>query len=281
MPLQDKVVTYDTRKMTYAELVRTIPRRLYKYRPINQYALDGLQNHTLWFSSPGEFNDPFDCNVFCFIGRNKRDFEDRLEAFFSRDKTIASLFGKSTAGWRTKNKILMDIFRYFYSSRTHICCLSETCDNVLMWSHYADQHAGMCLVFNSHKAGLIRDNVLPVQYYKRYPSNLVDARKIDTLESLVKQLLAAKSSAWSYEQEWRAFMLNESGDDADNVKGALYQYAPTLLSGVVFGINTSSSDIEQVKSALARGKFTQRVNLYQARAVKDDFTIDVRKIGHV
>lgn len=279
MPVQDEVVMYDTRNMTYAELVRTIPRRLYKYRPINQYALDGLQNHTLWFSSPGEFNDPFDCNVSCFIGRNRQDFEERLGAFLGDG--LVSLLDKSPAGWRTKNKILMDIFRYFYSSRTHICCLSETCDNVLMWSHYADQHAGMCLVFNSHKAGLIRDNVVPVQYYKRYPSNLVDARKIDTLGSLVKQLLAAKSSAWSYEQEWRAFVVNDSKVDVDNVKGALYKYDPSLLSGVVFGINTSSSDIELVKSALAKGRFPQRVNLYQARAVKDDFTIDVRKIGHV
>ena len=279
MPVQDEVVTYDTRNMTYAELVRKIPRRLYKYRPINQYALDGLQNHTLWFSSPGEFNDPFDCNVSCFIGRNRQDFEERLGAFLGDG--LVSLLDKSPAGWRKKNEILMDIFRDFYSSKILICCLSVTCDNVLMWSHYAAQHKGMCLVFNSHKAGLIRDNVLPVQYYKRYPSNLVDARKIDTLESLVKQLLAAKSSAWSYEQEWRAFMLNESGGDADNVKGALYQYDPALLAGVVFGINTSSSDIERVKSALAKGKFPQRVNLYQARAVKDDFTIDVRKIGHV
>lgn len=279
MPLQDKVVTYDTRKMTYAELVRTIPRRLYKYQRINLNAIDGLRNHTLWFSSPGEFNDPFDCNVSCFIGRNRQDFEERLGAFFGGG--LVRLLGKIPAGWRKKNKILMDIFRYFYSSRTHICCLSETCDNVLMWSHYADQHAGMCPVFNSHKAGLIRDNVVPVQYYKRYPSNLVDARKIDTLESLVKQLLAAKSSAWSYEQEWRAFVVNDSKADVDNVKGALYKYDPSLLSGVVFGINTSSSDIELVKSALAKGKFPQRVNLYQARAVKDDFTIDVRKIGHV
>ena len=132
-------------------------------------------------------------------------------------------------------------------------------------------------MFNSHKAGLIRDNVLPVQYYDRYPSDLVDARRIDDLEMLMKQLLAAKSSAWAYEREWRAFMVNDG--TAEDTKGAFYQYDPSLLSGVVFGIKTNPSDIELVKTAIAEGKFPHRIKLYQARAVKDDFTIAIRKIG--
>lgn len=267
--------------MTYAELVRKIPRRLYKYQCINKDNLDGLRNHALWFSSPKNFNDPFDCNVSCFLGRNRRDFEDRLETFFKRDSAIVSLFGKSTARWRIKNQILMDIFRLFYYRRTFICSLSETCDNVLMWSHYANKNAGMCLVFNSHKAGLVRDNVVPVQYYDRYPSNLVDARRIDDLGMLTKQLLASKSSDWSYEREWRAFMVNNNSGDADEMKGALYKYDPSLLSGVVLGINTKSSDIEQVKLAIAKGKFPRRINLYKARENKDSFSIAVRKIGSV
>lgn len=267
--------------MTYAELVRKIPRRLYKYQCINKDNLDGLRNHALWFSSPEKFNDPFDCNVSCFLGRNKRDFEDRLETFFERDSAIARLFGKSTARWRIKNQILMDIFRLFYYRRTFICSLSETCDNVLMWSHYANKNAGMCLVFNSHKAGLIRDNVVPVQYYDRYPSNLVDARRIDDLGMLTKQLLASKSSDWSYEREWRAFMVNNNSGDADEMKGALYKYDPSLLSGVVLGINTKSSDIELVKVAITKGKFPRRINLYKARENKDSFSIAVRKIGSV
>lgn len=281
MSRQNEVIMYDTRNMTYAELVRKIPRRLYKYQCINKDNLDGLRNHALWFSSPKNFNDPFDCNVSCFLGRNKRDFEDRLETFFKRDSAIVSLFGKSTARWRIKNQILMDIFRLFYYRRTFICSLSETCDNVLMWSHYANKNAGMCLVFNSHKAGLVRDNVVPVQYYDRYPSNLVDARRIDDLGMLTKQLLASKSSDWSYEREWRAFMVNNNSGDADEMKGALYKYDPSLLSGVVLGINTKSSDIEQVKLAIAKGKFPRRINLYKARENKDSFSIAVRKIGSV
>lgn len=281
MSRQNEVIMYDTRNMTYAELVRKIPRRLYKYQCINKDNLDGLRNHALWFSSPENFNDPFDCNVSCFLGRNRRDFEDRLETFFKRDSAIVSLFGKSTARWRIKNQILMDIFRLFYYRRTFICSLSETCDNVLMWSHYANKNAGMCLVFNSHKAGLVRDNVVPVQYYDRYPSDLVDARRIDDLGMLTKQLLASKSSDWSYEREWRAFMVNNNSGDADEMKGALYKYDPSLLSGVVLGINTKSSDIELVKFAITKGEFPRRINLYKARENKDSFSIAVRKIGSV
>jgi hypothetical protein len=36
---------------------------LYKYRAINDYALEGLRNEKLWISRPNSFNDPFDCNT--------------------------------------------------------------------------------------------------------------------------------------------------------------------------------------------------------------------------
>ena len=106
LELQDEVATYDTRNMTYAELVRTIPRRLCKYQSIKPNALDGLRNHALWFSSPDRFNDPFDCDVSCFIGRNRRDFEDRLEAFFrhSQENAISRKLSKSAKGWKKKER---------------------------------------------------------------------------------------------------------------------------------------------------------------------------------
>lgn len=38
-------------------------KSLYKYRAINDYALEGLRNEKLWVSQPNSFDDPFDCNT--------------------------------------------------------------------------------------------------------------------------------------------------------------------------------------------------------------------------
>lgn len=273
-----RTVRGDTRSMTYAEIVRMIPRRMYKYQPIKPNTLDGLRNHRLWFSSPARFNDPFDCNVSCFLGRNKQDFEDRLESFFGPSDEMARMLKRSGAGWRQKNEALMLMLRFIYSRKIHVSALSTEWDNTLMWSHYANRHKGMCLVFDSYKSGLIRDNVLPVQYFAKYPAYLVDARRIDNLEMLLKQLLAVKSSEWEYEHEWRAFMVNEK-NDRKSIKGALHEYDPSLLLGIVFGINTSPSDRKKVEKALAQRSSRPHVRLYQARAVQGDFKIAVREMN--
>lgn len=265
------------RTMTYPEIVRMIPRRMYKYQQINPNTLDGLRNHRLWFSAPERFNDPFDCKVSCFLGRNKQDFETRLESFFGPSDPMARLLKKSDAGWQQKNEALMLCFHQFYSRTIHVCALSTEWDNVLMWSHYANQHKGMCLVFDSYKAGLIRDNVVPVQYFAKYPAYLVDARRIGNLEMLAKQLLAVKSAEWEYEHEWRAFMVNEKNDRKSS-KGALHEYDPSLLVGIVFGINTSPAARKKVEKALAQRSSRSHVKLYQARAVQGDFRISVREI---
>ena len=267
----------DTRTMTYAEIVRMIPRRMYKYQQIKPNTLDGLRNHRLWFSSPARFNDPFDCNVSCFLGRNKQDFESRLESFFGPSDAMVRMLKKSEAGWRHKNEALMLMLRFIYSRKIHVCSLSTEWDNMLMWSHYAKQHTGMCLVFDSYKAGLIRDNVLPVQYFAKYPAYLVDARRIGNLEMLAKQLLAVKSSEWEYEHEWRAFMVNEK-NDRKSVKGSLHEYDPSLLIGIVFGINTSPAARKKVEKALEQRSSRPHVRLYQARAVQGDFRIAIQEI---
>lgn len=44
---------------------------IYRLRPINEYTLDELNNHYLWFSKPSAFNDVEDANIALFIEKNK------------------------------------------------------------------------------------------------------------------------------------------------------------------------------------------------------------------
>ena len=44
-------------------LENTNKGKLYKYRHVNNYALDNLKNNTLFCASPSTFNDPFDCKI--------------------------------------------------------------------------------------------------------------------------------------------------------------------------------------------------------------------------
>jgi len=45
-------------------------------------------------------------------------------------------------------------------------CLTPFADNTLMWSHYADNHRGICLEFG--KDNPLIEKARPVRYCKRY-----------------------------------------------------------------------------------------------------------------
>jgi len=54
---------------------------IYRYRSIDDHTIEGLKNNEFYFSSPKEFNDPFDC-------KSKFTFRDCTDAdwkvFFNR-----------------------------------------------------------------------------------------------------------------------------------------------------------------------------------------------------
>lgn len=48
---------------THNLLLEDCGGKLYKYMPFRDYTISSLQNNTLHFSSPADFNDPFDCKI--------------------------------------------------------------------------------------------------------------------------------------------------------------------------------------------------------------------------
>lgn len=86
---------------------------------------------------------------------------------------------------------------------TYICSLSKNCDNMLMWSHYANGHTGCCIEISetSKKEDLqVRD----IEYRNR---------EVDLNEDIqdVYDVLSVKSSLWKYEDEIRYFRQENNG----------------------------------------------------------------------
>ena len=80
-------------------------------------------------------------------------------------------------------------------------CMSKAIDEPLLWSHYADKHKGMALVFN-----LPEDSgIIEVTYGRNRVSIDLDnnAEPGPALERGFNQLLGNKYEAWRYEQEAR------------------------------------------------------------------------------
>jgi len=162
------------------------PNSLYKFYSNTPFSLDSLSKGYFYFSSPRNFNDPFDCLT-------------NREKFILRG-------GKGIT---------------LHRENLGVCCFSIEHNNPLMWGHYTKHYQGFCLKFKNQSL-LTGNNMIKdyVSYLKLYePSNqnlskvLSEVEKIglslNETELIQKILLmqfeyCSKYYDWQYEQEYRA-----------------------------------------------------------------------------
>ena len=114
-----------------------------------------------------------------------------------------------------------------------VFCVSAKHDDILMWSHYADHHRGICLEFDG--GGKFAAHAQPVRYSKeRVPINPYR----DSADTMLEKAMLTKSSHWAYESEWR-LLSYRSGP-------SVVQFRPENLTGIVIGAMASAATIDKV-----------------------------------
>jgi len=86
-----------------------------------------------------------------------------------------------------------------------VICFSEKPDEILMWSHYSDNHKGICLEFTAEKGTDLSnlDKNHKVEYLAEYPRlMLTDFVNNDLAKASIK-VMWTKAKIWEYENEWR------------------------------------------------------------------------------
>lgn len=151
-----------------------------------------------------------------------------------------------------------------------ILCLSELKDVTSMWLHYANSYQGAVLEFECvdqlDGAFLV---ARPVSYQDTPPAiadkqvwaRCMLGRGEKTYYDLFTEYQYVKTTAWSYEREWRIVSLarpGESGLFAD------YEFYPRELTGIYLGMCCSEEDQTDILSLLTHG--LEHVLAYRARA---------------
>ena len=84
-------------------------------------------------------------------------------------------------------------------------CASLVNDSILMWSHYADNHTGVVLAFDTTQEPFSAINkacVLTVNYSDKKP-DYYHFHKTPAFQKELFSVASTKASAWSYEREIR------------------------------------------------------------------------------
>ncbi len=124
---------------------------------------------------------------------------------------------------------------------------------MLMWTHYAGQHSGICLEFS-------RESILnafwlffPVIYDKPIAYSDILRKGAGHFKYLDKNLLKQylyKTKDWSYEKEWRAVlsMVYECEKFSEDTKGFLSR--EIVPSRIFLGSNMCESDKNFIKKVV-------------------------------
>lgn len=139
---------------------------LYRYRiPVEQNIL-ALEEDRLYFSTPSNFNDPYDNLIFInsdkIVGEVYGNLIGGMDAYLEKlrlkDPAIANWMIKNWKDEKQRNLMIenhidtvyacIDAIRKGIRNNPKVICFSSCYDSMLMWSHYAQNHQGFVLVYD-------------------------------------------------------------------------------------------------------------------------------------
>ncbi len=273
------------------EKEETEERLFFRYQKIDEFTKENLKNNVLYFNDPENFNDPFDCKIDItyqgtkeewsnFLLRNNKDPKEINQ--YIRDKKINRKKNSLILN-RTKinNKLPENVFEKSYF---RVCCFSATKLNILMWSHYTENHQGICICFKTHKKGngyyLTLDSetriLFPVTYVKEKP------KKVNMIYGFQNEQLMdfflKKYTDWGYENEYRITI----GKD-EFKQSYIKKFRKEDLEGIIFGLNAKPEKIKEIYEIIDTHYLQQgiKVNFYSSHKIHGEFAIEVKKIESI
>jgi hypothetical protein len=157
-------------------------------------------------------------------------------------------------------------------------CVTEKNDSILMWSHYADKHQGVCLQFRGLEnwrtpplRGIYSDDYPTVDLFEYEPfMDRQDEAARAKQKEMVERMYLTKATGWRYEHEWR--IIDWAAARSVGSRG-LHQLPPDVLVGVILGCRVTDHDKQKIMDCISRSKAPPK--LYQAIQSPVSFTLDI------
>ena len=272
---------------------------LYKYFPPNRESF--LKQRLIRFTQPILFNDPFDCLpvITGYTEKHAREQANKVAndmvlelalgdfSNLPRDATLESINASSTmlakeyaadpagVGIRYAASVYNRMSR-----QIGVLCLCENPCNILMWSHYARDHTGFVVGFESedaffkHKEGEPGEigELRRVDYVKQRPALHVDA--IKDPDAIISDFLFSKSRDWTYEGELRIIRFLKHAYREHPKDVFLFEVSATAIRQIIFGFRSGDS---LKKNLLDAAKIRQLAHVKFTKAVvsRSEFEMDI------
>jgi hypothetical protein len=245
---------------------------LYRFRHLqgehHEWTRQILEDSVLYFAAPPSFNDPFDCKVHYsntlsvdvlrpYYTQLVKESLPHLNREQLRKKVAAGILSITPVQFISQ----MTAGMQEAANEIGVLSLSATCKSILLWSHYAACHTGICIKFHAGNTAPFFGAAQKVFYKEKYP-------EIDVLSNPYHQVegfLLTKAKDWEYEEEWR-IINHESGPGKK-------EFPDHLISEVILGARITDKDREDVLTWL--GKRRCCVQVSQAVLSKGSYSLEI------
>ena len=271
---------------------------LYKYTRAKHLA--SIVQGNLAFPRHSQLNDPFESSIESAIDHLRIDYKYNLPQAsrplgveiepgllrhpFNSYSENRDQYSHNLAV-EDHNKRLEDAFKYLLLCRDRLGILSLTSDpeNVVMWAHYAENSAGVCVgielghaFFKEYKPTLWEQasdfrlfQPKPVTYRRLRPTY----GEATALGYVVKAFFT-KYDPWSYEQEYRLLRPIDECDTSEAVP--LYRIPNILIKEIILGMKAP----DQVRQlALDLSKKFKHLMLTRIESVSAQYQLERRSLN--
>lgn len=198
------------------------------------------------------------------VAQSCGDFEQSLAGMNPLVRTLL--------GWDAKQR------KAYYDGlddRMGVFCLSETATDVLMWAHYADNHKGFLIEFDSEHEFFHQAWQDGTDRFRRV-NYLSERTNVKTAAALNRdEVFFTKSKAWEHEREWRMVLPLQSANHPPIGRIYLFDIPPTCITGLIFGCNMPKHEQQAIREFVATDGRYSHATLHQARISETTFDIEI------
>lgn len=261
------------------------PKSLFHYRRCTEYSIEAFREGKIYFNTANNFNDPYDCLVYCDVDKIQNYISNTTESFniqglqkninddtFIETRSVqmpkqkaeeivnllkgdglqsvldgipANYFDNVKQALEYITQSVLNDYMNYYQFEMPLVCLSESYNDILMWSHYADNHKGFVIEYDTDTLrtdcmycphGKTNENciqwrqvmLLPILYTnQRYGAtkyifdnvlmNMYNSVGLSNVWGLSDDFAQYKINiykhrSWSYEREWRLQLYRTNGE---------------------------------------------------------------------
>ena len=267
----------------------------YKYRPADGFTIALLEKQEIKFSFAEEYNDPFDSKLIIKTNGDIEAFLQRLEETPIEEARKLVLRERIKSGeftWDQRINAASETAKRTIMSS----CFAGNSENLLIWSHYADSHKGVCIGIRDCSGTDFPGIKFNVEDYCLYPDGSFDGAysggvfpvykvnysdsgivvwnpDVDSFE-IFMDAHRSKANCWEYEDEHRLIIPTNA------FRSKILCFDPRFLMEVYLGCCIETDFRTKVLQVLKANYLNKGINVkvFEMVRSKKKFALEKREL---